>query len=934
MPALGCLQAKKRKSMKQFYLRHILLCLCLLAGINAFAYDALIDGIYYNFSGNEATVTFGGSRNDFYDVVNIPDAVEYNGKNYRVTSIGNEAFVECVYLTVVNIPESVTYIGEDAFGECKSLISANIPKSVTYIGEEAFRKCLKLTNIFIPENVTYIGEKAFSGCSGLISIKVSEGNAKYDSRNNCNAIIETESNTLIYGCQNTIIPNNVTSIGKEAFSYCEGLTSITIPSSVNKIGERAFYKCVNLQKVIVPDIAAWCGISFGDGSNPLIYAEHLFSDNETEITDLVIPEGVTSISDHAFYGCSGLTSVTIPNSVTSIGYATFYGCSSLTSVTIPNSVTSIGEDAFSNCRSLACITIPEGVTSIGYATFYSCSSLTSVTIPNSVTSIGACAFEGCSSLTSVTIPEGVTSIGNYAFQNCSGLTSVTIPNSVTSIGRSAFAYCSSLTSVTIPNSVTSIGDYAFSGCSCLTSVRVGRAIPIAISNNTFENQSNATLYVPIGSVDAYKAADYWKEFKAIVGVDEIYLKDIEEYAGKQVTLPIAMRNDYNHHITELQMDLHLPDGVTVATNSRGKLLVSTSTRMEGNYSPVGRMTEDGYATITGYSVNRDAFTGTDGDILYVTLNIANDMAAGDYTIRLNNIVLGDVNNQEFYPFDAEATLTVKKLTMGDVNDNGVVNIVDVGCILNYILKQPTGTFVEEAADIDGNSAVNINDAVLLISRYILKSENNAPKHVGRQKTDGTEAPDRLFLADLYVNPEKANIIEVDMQLSNEHDVYAVQGNVKLPDGFSFVTKGSGINVDAKNIDERSEDFDLSCVLLDNGSMQFSQYYFDGVSQYPYDGHEGGIFQFKIAVDANVPDGVYEVLFSDVVISFNDDNPYMQPARASKIFIERTDAIEGVRAENASEQLRYDIVGRKLDKPQKGINIIRNTDGTTSKVVVK
>ena len=232
--------------------------------------------------------------------------------------------------------------------------------------------------------------------------------------------------------------------------------------------------------------------------------------NEIEYT-------VTSISDDAFYDCSGLTSITIPNSVTSIGRGAFRGCSGLTSITIPNSVTSIGDYAFCNCSGLTSITIPNSVISIGdfvlsgcdgiknpiivndvfvylrktYYGHYSipdnvttiiggaisdCSGLTTITIPNSVTSIGRSAFKGCFGLASITIPNSVTSIGTGAFSDCSGLTSTTISNSVTSIGDWTFNNCSGLTSITIPNSVTSIGDDAFSGCSGLKSITIPNSV--------------------------------------------------------------------------------------------------------------------------------------------------------------------------------------------------------------------------------------------------------------------------------------------------------------------------------------------------------------------------------------------------------------------------------------------------------------------------
>ena len=338
-----------------------------------------------------------------------------------------------------------------------------------------------------------------------------------------------------YNCKSltsVAISNSVTSIGVQAFENCTSLTSVTIGDSVTSIGDRAFYNCTKLNKVNISSIESWCKISFGGySSNPLYYAKNLYLNDEL-VTDLVIPDSVTSIGDYAFYYCKSLTSVTIPNSVTSIGNSAFRNCTSLISVTIPNSVTSIGNYAFSSCTSLTSVTIPDSVTSIGDYAFYSCKSLTSVTIPNSVTSIGQAAFGGvinivyngsssgspwgakningyvdgylvykdstkkellgCSAqATSVTIPDSVTSIGDYAFEDCTSLTSVIIPNSVTSIGYDAFYNCTSLTSVTIPNSVTSIGDYAFYGCTSLTSATIPNSVT-SIGYSTFGHCSSLT----------------------------------------------------------------------------------------------------------------------------------------------------------------------------------------------------------------------------------------------------------------------------------------------------------------------------------------------------------------------------------------------------------------------------------------------------------
>jgi len=244
--------------------KQLLFILLALVPLVASAYHACIDGIYYNFSGNEATVTSGDIK--YSSGLVIPESITYSSKTYSVTSIGFQAFFYCSGLTSVTIPNSVTYIGISAFSGCSGLTSVTIGNSVTSIGDGAFRDCSGLTSVAIPNSVTSIGYEAFFGCTnltsisipnsltsidwrvfsgcGLNSISVASGNTAYDSRNDCNAIIETASNTLIVGCQNSVIPNSVTSIGDWAFSYCSGLTSVTIPNSVTSIGGGAFANCI------------------------------------------------------------------------------------------------------------------------------------------------------------------------------------------------------------------------------------------------------------------------------------------------------------------------------------------------------------------------------------------------------------------------------------------------------------------------------------------------------------------------------------------------------------------------------------------------------------------------------------------------------------------------------------------------------------------
>ena len=299
------------------------------------------------------------------------------------TKIGDDITLTSDNLEVYNISTSGDVVIPEYVTD-----SGGVKHKVTSINEYTFGGCSEVTSITIPKSVTSIGNCVAPDCDKLVSIIVDSENPVYDSRNNSNAIIETETNRLIQGCNTTVIPETVTTIGQYSFSYCNLLATISVPDSVKSIEKRAFDSCENL-------------------------------------TSITIPNSVTSIDSDAFEWCSSLTSICIPNSVSYLGGGLFYNCSSLTSVTLPENIESIPGGMFDGCQSLASITIPNSVTSIGSSSFHGCKQLTSIDIPNSVTILGSYSIANCTGLTSISIPDDITSIGERAFGSCTNLSSVT-----------------------------------------------------------------------------------------------------------------------------------------------------------------------------------------------------------------------------------------------------------------------------------------------------------------------------------------------------------------------------------------------------------------------------------------------------------------------------------------------------------------------------
>ena len=477
--------------------------------LTATAYDFMVDGLCYNYNSDGATVsvTYETTNSSHYSSLSgdlvIPETVSYNNKSYIVSMIGKEAFVGCLDLTTIVIPNTVTSIGEKAFSTCRKVTRIIIPNSVLYMESCAFQDCSSLDSLIIPNSVSMLSDRLFLGCIGLKNIK---------------------------------LPTSIKSIGSSTFHTCVNLTNIDIPNSVVSIGGAAFYQCIGLENVIIPESVT----SIGNGA---------FA-NCSNLISVNIPNAVTSIGSQVF-----VNTAIYNNHPDGVFYVDKWVCGFKghyydSNIHLKSNTRGIADNAFED-KHFTSIEIPDSVAIIGKYAFYRCKDLVSISIPNSVTSIGMLAFAECTNLTNIDFPipnmlsfmglevfydtpwynnqsDGIVYLGDWICRYKGVMyydTSLSIRNGTKGIAESAFANCMKLDSITIPNTVTYICNYAFSYCEGLRSIYSTINAPdnVSMGADVFYGVPKETcmLHVPKGTKDLYMNADQWKDFLNIID-------DIEE----------------------------------------------------------------------------------------------------------------------------------------------------------------------------------------------------------------------------------------------------------------------------------------------------------------------------------------------------------------------------------------------------------------------
>ena len=488
-------------------------------------------------------------------------AVKSIGTVFKGTNI--ISFNEFKYFTSVKRLES------RAFDSCKQLRRITLPESLEEIAEYAFCTVSVLSELEIPASVTLIEDIAICICPELTKLTVNEGNKVYDSRNDCNAIIHTETDRLVIGCNTTIIPEDVETIAQVAF-WSSKIENVIIPDSVTSIEYQAFRECSNLKTVSIgKGVKNWGVQVFSKASGDYwvnsdipdspSYDQSIFY--MSTLSNLTIGPDVTTLGTSAFSNCKSLKKVVIPKNVVNlrkafadgttisdleidsptigkelfkgmslvnvvlgenvetIEEAAFKECKSLQTVVAGNKLKTIGKDAFHTCRVLTSINFGSALESIGENAFYNNYALTDIVLPSTVTSIGASAFYGCSKLASVVLSDNIEEIKQYTFYECKALNEINMPKSLKSVGLMAF-YKAGVTSLIFPETLAQIDQQAFAECTSLQKVEVNSTID-NFGTNTFYNSTgelviNAALSTKEGP-NACRMFEYSKFSKVVLG---------------------------------------------------------------------------------------------------------------------------------------------------------------------------------------------------------------------------------------------------------------------------------------------------------------------------------------------------------------------------------------------------------------------------------
>ncbi len=845
------------------HLRHLFTTLLLLCCSIANAQDFEVGGIFYNITdatNKTVAVTYSGISYDvvadeYIGSVVIPESVTYNNVTYNVTSIGDEAFCSCANLTGITIPNCVSGIGDYAFWGA-GITSIEIPNSVTSIGDAAFKEC---PNLKLVINLTTIG---------------------------------LSSNQITFPCKVASAPNGSRE-GDFLFNNVEGVNTLcAYVGNDSEISLPTDYK----------------GKSYIIGTNAFVY--------DTTITSVTIPNSVTSIGESAFRGCTGITNISIPNSVKNIDGFAFYG-SGLVEVELGNGIDTLETGTFAYCENLTKINLPVGIIQLGLlynngqeGVFEGCSNLASIVIPESVTTIGALTFNSCSNLKEIEIPNSVTDIREGAFLNCANLVDVTSKATIApTIFNEPFNGISSSAVLRYPaGSDYSSWEPYFASTEVFGAVT---GITLSASEAVLNIGETYELAATIAPEDAFVKSVTWSSSnEAVATVDQngvvtavaagdaiitatandgsgvsatcnvtvaeeqsgddvtydntIYASDIEAKTGTQVLLPICMDNV--NEITALQFDLYLPEGITIAKDEDDFHIMELSERATARHTFESADMTDGAVRVICYSTRNTVFTGNAGEVMYVTVNVAEELADGEYEVLIKEIELTTPEEVAYNVPVTTSKITVFSYTKGDINDDGKISVTDITGLVNLILSGADYT-ENRAADVNEDRKLSVTDITGLVNLILNPATESTSSATAAQRVSARAAAstNTVQIAPFAISAGEEK--EIYVLMDNPGDAFCgFQFNLNLPEGIELLQDELGYFVELgsrttsrKHAIESAEQKDGSVLVLcySGKNMAFS-------------GESGDVAVLTVKAADDLQAGVYNIEVNNIELSRPDE----------------------------------------------------------------
>lgn len=727
---------------------------------------------------------------------------QYLGKDvYQVASSG---FNSKTAITSVYLPATIRTIDSNGFSGCSNLFYINLAQGLEKINGSAFSQCDKVSSvkydhnkanddsndnwssIIFPESLKSVAHSAYYSCDNIANVIVSstletfnpgvfyfsskitsvivnsDENSKYVGSINGdgeNVIIDKTSNSLVFGCQTSIIPEGVETIVANAFLGQEDVSIVNIPASVTNIQTDAFLYARNITTLTVNDNNSVYTSKDENGSqvnavikmseNKLVVGSKGTTSIPSTVTTIgtrsffgnkiyriTIPSNVTTIENSAFGSCSNLSYLTFNEGVETIGESAFYGCTKIASVTMPSSVTSIGSSAFYNCSALATLTLNTGLTSIGNSAFSGCQKIENLTIPSSVTSIGNSAFYGNVSLTTLVVPSSVTSIGVNAFQNCSKISTLTFGAKVITLSSTVFSGCSGITTLTITGSLINTDEQLFGGCKNVETLSV--STELSTYGAFWYLEKLKTLYVNTPTIGNRAFAYCSNLSKVTIGggvtsiVSNVGTYPSFEGCSKITELAINKRGDVNYahktyfnnlpSLTDLTLLCNAPSVVGADLDGDGVIEENEIDENKSSFSGLSKLTNvsmGSWGYSDGQTIGEAAFAFCKNlqkvELLYCTsigigafmLYSSDDIALNEKGEKVAFRVVQSEGTEKITDIGNMAFCNRTNLTYFDLDDNPIKTI-GVGAFMNSGIKGDSSV---------GDSVLNVNKSIETIGSY-------------------------------------------------------------------------------------------------------------------------------------------------------------------------------------------------------------------------